>query len=103
MRIPELETHVAELIVLILLILAGARLILHDWRLLRSSDRDHLRPHALPQRASRGSHQRGKANPKAELRAERQRPGAPDSAEGPAGIASRGKKVPRGGREALKT
>ena len=55
-QIPRLEVLVAELIALILLILAGARLILHDWRLLRSSDGDHLRSPALPQRASRGSH-----------------------------------------------
>jgi hypothetical protein len=46
--IPELEVLTAELIVLILLILGGARLILHEWHaLLRSSDGAYLRPPTL--------------------------------------------------------
>ena len=91
--IPALEVLVAELIVLILFILAGARLILHEWRLLRSSDADHLRPPALPPQASRGSHHRGKANPKTERRPERQELRAPASTEGPPRIASSRKKL----------
>jgi hypothetical protein len=37
--IPALEALVAELIALILLILAGARLILHEWHSLRREKR----------------------------------------------------------------
>jgi hypothetical protein len=66
--IPDLEVLVAELIALVLLILAGARLILRDWHLLRSSDGDYFRPLALPRRPARGPDSRGKANPKTQLR-----------------------------------
>ena len=65
--IPVLEVLVAELIALILLVLAGARLILHDWHaLLRSrNDGDHEGSAVPPQRFSGRADSRRKANQKA--------------------------------------
>lgn len=99
--IPALEVLVAELIALILFVLAGARLILHDWHaLLRSkNDGDHEGVAALPQRASRSPDYRRKANPKALLRPAR-RARVADFSEGSAGVSNRRKKLPRGGKEA---
>ncbi len=95
-----LEVLVAELIALILLILAGARLIIHEWQaLLRSmNDGNHERFAALPQRASRSPDYRRKANPETEPRPVR-RPRVTDSSEGSAGVANRRKNLPPGGKK----
>jgi predicted lipid-binding transport protein (Tim44 family) len=61
--IETLEVLITGLIALVLLILAGARLILHEWRALQTSRYEGFA--ALPHRTSGSPDHRRKAIPKA--------------------------------------
>lgn len=95
--IPALEALVAQLIALILLVLAGARLILDGWHALLRSKTDHVGFSEPTQQASCSPDYGRKANPEAQLRPTR-RPRVADPSGGSAGILNRRKKPPPGGK-----